>query len=141
MSKMGKCVLCEQCRDEILVENDEAFVIHAGDPIMPGHLIAATKGHVETLSQMTPGQAGGLFALVAEAARRAVPVTGAEKYYIVSIADMVRHYHIHILPKMPGKEPLGPFIMSPEGWRGNVAEYVSRDNIANFLAEFKQSST
>jgi len=128
-------------RKYVIEETEHSIAVYSNDAIKKGHIILASKEHVKTFTDMKPEQAADLFELALRTARRAEKIVGAEKYYIVSIADMVRHFHVHLLPKMPGDAPIGRHIMSDAGWKGEVGDPPGEIEIADFISKIANADS
>ena len=112
------CTLCSWPEEELLASSAEAKAFFVRQPARPGHLAVATRRHVLSLADLTPSEAAELFALAREVAVAAAPILAAEKFYLAAVADVDLHFHIHLLPKVAGERPLGPFLFSESGWQG-----------------------
>jgi diadenosine tetraphosphate (Ap4A) HIT family hydrolase len=130
------CLFCNFDRRYIIEESEHSFAAYFGSAIRKGHIVVALKSHVTSLSVLNGAQAGDLMNLAARVAAKAEKLVGCEKYYLVSIADEVPHYHIHLLPKMKGDAPLGRHIMSDAGWKGEVGHALTEKDIADFFNEY-----
>jgi len=130
------CVFCNFDSRFILEESPYSFAVYFGCAIKKGHIVVALKEHVTSLPDLSPEQAGDLMQLASRVARKAAPLVGCEKFYLVSIADETPHYHVHLLPRMPGDAPLGPHIMGESGWRGEVGQAVDEAEIIEFIAAY-----
>ncbi|HOY63013.1 MAG TPA: HIT family protein [bacterium] len=139
MSEKTGCVFCDFDSRHIIAESELAFAAHFDCAIKPGHIVVALKEHVESLAAMSPEQAADIMRLAARVSRAAERVAGCEKFYLVSIADAVPHYHIHLLPRMMGEAPLGPCIMGDSGWKGEVGAAVGEEEIARFVASCREA--
>ena len=135
-----QCVFCNFNSGFIIEETAHSIATYSRDAIKRGHIIVAVKEHVTTFTGLSAEQAGDLFALALRVARRAEGMIGAEKYYVVSIADMVRHYHVHLLPKMKDDPPLGRHIMGDGGWRGETGPAPTDEEIAEFIGAFRRDA-
>jgi diadenosine tetraphosphate (Ap4A) HIT family hydrolase len=133
VSEKTGCVFCDFDSRYVIAESEFAFASHFDCAIKPGHIVVALKEHVVFLSAMTREQAADIMSLAARVARAAERVTGCEKFYLVSIADAVPHYHIHLLPRMSGETPLGQYVMGDSGWKGEVGAFVGQDEIERFI--------
>jgi diadenosine tetraphosphate (Ap4A) HIT family hydrolase len=129
----NECVFCGFDKQYVIEETEYSIATYSMDAIRKGHIILAVKEHVTTFTDLKPAQAADIFELALRTAKRAEEIIGAEKYYIVSIADMVRHFHVHLLPKMPGDPPIGRHIMGDEGWKGQVGETLAEKDIIEFI--------
>jgi diadenosine tetraphosphate (Ap4A) HIT family hydrolase len=93
-------------RNKIVYENDFVVVIFSNPRLMPGHLLAAPKRHVEKLSELEMNEQQALFRVVIEFQEKILR-------YIASGCDIrqnyrpfqkqdgikVNHLHIHLLPR------------------------------------------
>lgn len=138
MTETKKCVFCEYNKDRVLEETALSVALCNDDAIKPGHIVLAVKEHVDSFSKLSAEQAADIFALAARAAAVGEQLCGAKKYYVVAIADMVRHFHIHLLPKMPGEPPIGHHVMGDDGWKGEVRNPVSQEEIEGFVRKFRE---
>lgn len=138
MEERTACIFCNFSEKNIIEESSSSFAAYYDCAIVPGHIVVALKNHVTTLHEMSPEEAADIMALAARVAARARRVVSVEKYYIVSIADAVPHYHIHLLPKYAGAEPLGPYVMGDAGWKGVAGKPVSEEDILKFISEYLQ---
>ena len=66
-------------------------------------------------------------------AKKAEKILDAEKYYLAAIADNDLHFHIHLLPKLKEDSPMGRHIMMDEGWKGEVGQTVSDEEVMEFI--------
>jgi len=139
VSEKTGCVFCDFDSRRVIGESEFAFAAHFDCAIKPGHIVVALKEHVESLAAMSPEQAADILSLAARVARAAEPVAGCEKFYLVSIADAVPHYHIHLLPRMRGEAPLGPHIMGDSGWKGETGAAVREDEIVRFISSCREA--
>ena len=128
------CVFCNPDNRYVIADNDHCIATCFPDAVIkPGHFVVAVKDHVASLSRLSPEQASSLMSLAVELMKKAESLVGAQKYYMVAIADQVEHVHIHLLPKMPGDAPIGGHIMSDEGWKGLVGKSVPLCELNSFI--------
>ena len=132
------CVFCAMDPQTLIEESEYALAVYPRDAIKPGHIIIAVKQHVTSFEALTGAQAADLFALARRIAARALPMLGAEKFYTVSIADLVPHFHLHLLPRMPGDAPIGPCVMGDSGWKAAVGSPVSDQQISELARALRQ---
>lgn len=136
MTNTDNCVFCQFDKSHIIDESPLSFAAYYDCAVIHGHIVVALKNHTTLLHEMSAEEASDLMALAARVAAKAVPITKAEKYYIVSIADQVPHYHIHLIPKFKDAPPLGPFIMGESGWKGSAGKTVSEEDIQKFILDY-----
>lgn len=141
MGSKSDCVFCEFDRQFVIEETDHAFAAYFKCAVRPGHIVIALKEHVTSLSRLIPAQAGDMMQLAAAVARKAEPLAGCEKFYLVSIADETPHYHLHLLPKMPGGPGLGGYVMGAGGWGGAAGSPVDEQSILKFISLYRGKSS
>lgn len=112
------CRICELRPADVVAENDSAFAFFVREPARAGHMAVAVRAHRPLLTDLKPGEASAVLRLTRALAAIASPVLGAEKFYLAAVADVDRHFHIHLLPKRTEDPRLGPFLFSPNGWQG-----------------------
>lgn len=131
--KEKNCVFCAFDPRYIIEENVHSFGAYFSSSIKRGHIIVALKDHICGFSYLSDEQVRGVFSLAHRLAKKAQALIGAEKYYIASIADVVPHFHVHLLPRMAGDPSIGPFIMGDTGWKGQVGQAIHPDELLNFI--------
>ncbi|RJP56153.1 MAG: HIT family protein [Candidatus Auribacter fodinae] len=132
------CVFCQPDKRYVIADSVYSVAVCFPDAVIKrGHFVVAVKDHVTSFTDLSPEQASDLMSFAARLAKKAEALVRAEKYYLVAIADQVRHFHLHLLPKMPGDAPIGKHIMSDSGWKAEVGECVSPDAIQDFICMLK----
>lgn len=139
-TRKNDCLFCNFDKTFVIEESEYAFASYFNCAVRPGHIVIALKEHVTSLSRLTTGQAGDIMQLAAKTARKAEPLVGCEKFYLVSIADETPHYHLHLMPKMPGDPGIGRHIMSQQGWSGEVGQPVNQAELLKFVDLYKRNS-
>jgi diadenosine tetraphosphate (Ap4A) HIT family hydrolase len=93
-------------------EDEHWHVDHAiSPPFAPGWLIVKPKRHVESVGELTADEAqrlGPLLQRVCAAVERAL---GAERVYVCSFGEEVRHVHFHVVPRTAEMPPNGPLLL------------------------------
>lgn len=115
---MSACRICGLPPSERIAENDSAFAFFVQEPARAGHMAVAVREHRPLLVDARPAEAAAVLRLARALAAVATPVIGAEKFYLAAVADVDRHFHLHLLPKRSEDPRLGPFLFSPTGWQG-----------------------
>ncbi|MDX9702139.1 MAG: HIT family protein [Candidatus Auribacterota bacterium] len=132
------CVFCNPDKRYIIEEREHCIAVcFPESAIKKGHFVVAAKEHVTSLSSLNPLQSAQILVTAVDIAKKAEVILGAEKYYMAAIADQVRHFHIHLLPKMHGDTPIGSHIMSDTGWKGQTGEPVPAGYIESFISALK----
>ena len=137
---MGDCVFCKivanQIPASVVFEDEHTLAFMDQGQVNPGHMLVATKTHVENLFGLDGAMAAAVFrttAMVARASRAAFGAPGMTLFQAngKAAAQSVFHFHIHVLPRWendgmslawPAKNP------SPETLRAYCAKI--RDALA-----------
>lgn len=108
---MDDCVFCRIVRGEIpstrVWEDDLTVAFMDIGSVNPGHLLVATKGHVENLYELDERTAAAVMqsvARVGRAVRSALSPDGLSLYQANGVAagQTVFHFHVHVLPRWKG---------------------------------------
>jgi diadenosine tetraphosphate (Ap4A) HIT family hydrolase len=90
------------------------------DCVRSGHIMVVSAMHAASFSGLTPADLDGFMALVGAATRAAEEASGAGRYYVLRIGDKSPHLHFHLVPRVEGEEPLGPYVFGDAGWSARV---------------------
>lgn len=134
----GDCIICNAPERYTIGTTDLSIATYFPRAVKRGHFVVATREHLPTFTDISPEQAADVFRFARELAGAAEPYVGAVKTYIAAIGDRDLHFHIHLFPKRADEPPMGPHIMSPAGWAGEVAEEVSEDEVLAFIAALRE---
>lgn len=114
---MKACAECAIVRGDVrsrsLATVDRGlFVVHPKpeDAPVAGWFILAPKRHVEQIDDLEPEELAALGPLTAEVGAAVRAITGCEKLYVTIFAELLPHLHVHVIPRLPGAETLGPRI-------------------------------
>lgn len=72
---------------------------HTGPWTDPGELIVKARRHVESLAELTPGEAAALGPILRAAVAAIERVVRPERVYVASYGERVRHVHFFLLPR------------------------------------------
>lgn len=134
------CPLCAfETRHILCEEGPVSAALYPPDAVRPGHLLVYPTAHREGFTALTEEEAEGIFRLGRKLALAMESITGAEKTYLVAIGDVNPHFHLHLLPKLPGDASIGPFVMGPEGWRSKIHQPASEEAAQEFMAQLRQT--
>jgi diadenosine tetraphosphate (Ap4A) HIT family hydrolase len=77
------------------------FTVHAlADPSpLPGWLVVTSDRHARALYDLGPEEAGALGGVAARVMRAQRAALGAEHVYAFAIGDVLRHFHLHLVPR------------------------------------------
>lgn len=87
-------------------------VAHAVDCALPGWLVLLPRRHVESMAELSAGEAASLGGWLVRLARAVEVVTGCEKAYVAQFGEAAgfAHVHFHVVPR--GRE-LGVELRGP----------------------------
>ena len=106
MADAPACPICDEVAGRIVgpggpIYDDGLWLVshHTGAWTDPGEVLVKLRRHVESLAQVTPGEAAALGPILragVEAIERSV---GPERTYVMSFNERLRHLHFYILPR------------------------------------------
>jgi diadenosine tetraphosphate (Ap4A) HIT family hydrolase len=101
-----KCSACAEIAGElsapggIILDDGLWFVSHhTGAYTDPGELIAKTRRHCESISELTISEAAALGPLLRACVAAIAQVVVSERIYAVSFNERIRHVHFLLLPR------------------------------------------
>jgi histidine triad (HIT) family protein len=74
-------------------------------PVFKGHVLLATRGHVETLTDLPPELFVPVLAATARLAAAVKTALGAEGSFVAvnnTVSQSVPHLHVHVVPRTKG---------------------------------------
>jgi len=105
---MGDCIFCrivaKQVPASVVFEDEHTLAFMDQGQVNPGHVLVATKAHVENLFGLDDTLAAAVFrttARVARASRAAFDAPGMTLFQAngKAGAQTVFHFHLHVLPR------------------------------------------
>ena len=106
MADVPPCPICDEVTGRIVapggpIYDDGLWLVshHTGAWTDPGEVLVKLRRHVESLAQVTPGEATALGPILragVEAVERSV---APERTYVMSFNERLRHLHFYILPR------------------------------------------
>lgn len=105
---MAECVFCKIVAKEvpasIVYEDQHTIAFMDIGQVNPGHVLVATKAHIENVYGLDEERAGAVFrsaARLARAVRAAFAPPGVALYQANgrAAAQTVFHFHLHVLPR------------------------------------------
>ncbi len=105
---MTDCVFCKiaarQVPASVVFEDHHTIAFMDIGQVNPGHVLVATKAHLENVFELNDEQAGAVFratARLARAVRDAFAPQGLALFQAngKAAAQTVFHFHIHVLPR------------------------------------------
>ena len=135
--KHENCIFCNYEKKYIIKETDLAIATYFPRAIKKGHFVVAVKEHLPTFTDISPEQAKAVIELALEISKVMEKIVGAEKTYIAAIGDKDLHFHIHLFPKLKTDAPMGIHIMTDVGWKKEIGQDVSEQEVQELIAEIK----
>jgi diadenosine tetraphosphate (Ap4A) HIT family hydrolase len=86
----------------VLVAEEHVVVTHLEAPAYLGYLFVESRRHVPELGDLEPDEAAAAGRAAARWSRALQDVTGAEHVYAAVIGHGVAHFHLHLIPRLPG---------------------------------------
>jgi histidine triad (HIT) family protein len=105
---MAECIFCrivaKQIPASVVFEDDHTLAFMDLGQVNPGHVLVATKPHVENVFGLDDTQAAAVFrttARVARASRKAFDAPGLTLFQAngPAASQTVFHFHMHVLPR------------------------------------------
>lgn len=100
------CSVCAELAGRIpapggVVFRNESWEVahHTGPWTDPGELIVKARRHVESLAELTLGEAATLGPILRAAVAAVERVVRSERVYVASYGERVRHVHFFLLPR------------------------------------------
>ncbi|MFT3916444.1 MAG: HIT family protein [Anaeromyxobacteraceae bacterium] len=116
-----------------IVHREAGLLLHAihGPSPLPGWLVLTSEVHVRAWPDLPAPSLAALGPLAARVMRAQRHVLGAEHVYAFAIGDVVRHFHLHLVPR---------YATTPDRLRGrgafdaSPAEALAQDLLADAAA-------
>jgi diadenosine tetraphosphate (Ap4A) HIT family hydrolase len=111
------------------MEDEHAIAALAEYPFRDGNCTIWVKRHITSISEMHPEENASVFTMITKLSKALEQHYGAEKTWLLSIADQVKHLHYHLIPKLSGQKSMGYYcftkMMEAEGEPRPSAEELS----------------
>ncbi len=115
---MSDCLGCDVLSGQVVVpggiiyEDDLWVVDHSTSPVvLAGFLIVKTRRHVEDVGALTDEEASALGPLLRNVTAAVRNALGAERTYVCSFGEAVRHVHWYVVPRYAGMPGTGPAVI------------------------------
>lgn len=106
---MPGCVFCsivEGAESAHVVLDDEVVLAFLDvRPLFPGHVLVVPRAHIETLTDLPPGDVGPYFERVQRIAGAVRSAMGAQGSFVAlnnKVSQSVPHLHTHVVPRTKG---------------------------------------
>ena len=101
-----QCLACRIVADEVrpaggIVWRGEGLTVHGlADPCpVPGWLVLTSDRHARALYDLDPAELAAVGPAAAQVMRAQRSALGAEHVYAFAIGDVLRHFHLHLVPR------------------------------------------
>jgi diadenosine tetraphosphate (Ap4A) HIT family hydrolase len=109
LSPAEPCLACDVVRGARTLPGgvllrEGGFVLHVlADPSpLRGWLVLTSERHARAWYDLTPAESAALGPLAARVMKAQLSVLGAEHVYALAIGDVLRHFHLHLVPRFAG---------------------------------------
>ncbi|MYL20121.1 HIT domain-containing protein [Halobacillus litoralis] len=138
---MTTCPICEKHQKNdpgILFEND-AWVISAGPHAshVLGYVYLEPKRHVEDWTELSTEEFSQVGPLVKKVEAFLKEQGKAERLYMVTISEAVRHLHIHLIPREEGGELKGLPLIEQATQQKDRKKTISMSGYQQFLKKLQ----
>ena len=105
-----ECIFCKIIRGEIpcskVYEDDKVLAFLDIAPVNKGHTLVVPKEHYETLLDVPDSVLAEVVKVVKKISKAVVKSTGTDGFNVMQnngkpAGQVVPHYHIHIVPRLP----------------------------------------
>lgn len=112
---MAECVFCRIVKGDLpcfkVYEDERVLAFEDINPIAEGHTLIIPKRHAENLWEISDEDLAAIHLVskkLAQALRKAMKPTGIAVLQLngQGAKQVVLHYHLHLVPRMPGTPPL-----------------------------------
>jgi histidine triad (HIT) family protein len=112
---MEDCIFCQIIKGRIpsvkVYEDERVFAFEDINPISRGHTLIIPKTHVENLFEMTEADLSAVIRASQKVARGIQTALSPDGIAMLQLNgrganQVVMHYHMHVVPRMPGTEKL-----------------------------------
>ncbi|WP_079478045.1 HIT family protein [Halobacillus salinus] len=138
---MTNCAICKKHRDQdasILYQND-IWAVSVGpySSQVPGYLYLEPVAHVENWAELSDeafAQAGVLLKRIESCLKEQGL---AERLYMVTISEAVRHLHIHLIPRSKGNDLKGLQLIGQATLQENELSRISKRDFDKVVDKIK----
>jgi len=129
------CIFCKLSCGEIpahaVYQDADTYAFLDNQPLFPGHVLLAPRGHYETLGDLPLSLVGPVFTtaqLIAKAVETALDAEGTFVAINNRVSQTVPHLHIHIVPRRR-RDGLKGFFWPRHDYQDDSARETVRDAI------------
>lgn len=138
---METCLFCMQMKKDelkyILMEDEHAIAFLSERPFRKGNCTVAVKRHIKSISKLTDAENTSVARMISVISKALENVYKADKTYLISISDQVKHLHYHLIPKLDGQVSMGVYCFNNLVETEGVCE-PTLDELNNYTGELHQ---
>ncbi|WP_172860111.1 HIT family protein [Niallia circulans] len=139
---MGICPMCKKHKikgDPNLIYENESLVVSHGplESQILGYIYIEPKRHVENwyeLSDLEMNEMGKILRIISRVLKEEL---NADRVYTVTISEVIRHLHIHIIPRISGKELKGVSLIEKATKSMKSEKNITSQEINEFIEILK----
>jgi diadenosine tetraphosphate (Ap4A) HIT family hydrolase len=106
MTKPDSCGICARpesdLQDRLIYEDEHWRVRHSGETNILCYVVLEPRRHILDLSQANECELSSYGRLLGSLMKAIRLVTDCERVYTFTLAEMVPHYHVHMIPRGTG---------------------------------------
>jgi histidine triad (HIT) family protein len=113
----------------VVLRTDEMIAFLDHRPVFKGHVLVATRQHVDTLLDLPQPLMQPLLTSVQQVARAVVDALGAQGTFVAInnvVSQSVPHLHVHVVPRSRGDGLRGFFWPRTRYGAGEMEEYAAK---------------
>ena len=114
MTNTDKCIFCDYNREEIIEQNELAYLIYDNYPVNEGHMLIIPYRHVANFFELTEIELSAIYELLIIGQKKLHNEGKASGYNVgvnigADAGQTVFHVHVHLIPRLHGdvEDPRG----------------------------------
>lgn len=117
--EVSSCLSCQIVRGErpvpggMLIRGRYWALSHGNPCNVRGYLVLCALRHVEFIGDLQDHELSEMGVMLGKASAAIQQVTGAERVYSLSAAEVERHTHVHLIPRLPGMPNRASLFLKP----------------------------
>jgi diadenosine tetraphosphate (Ap4A) HIT family hydrolase len=138
---MSNCKIClkEQGSDPYFVMEIGHYVIYHApvEKRLIGYLYVEPKRHVESWHHLTSSEKSELAEIIAQLEKMLYQLVQAERVYTLTVGEVVRHLHIHLIPRCASAAIAGLELIQRAAGPEGTGQPVNEADILHFIEKIK----
>ncbi len=139
---MNHCPICEKHENssESKVFESKSWIVYSG-PLSSqvlGYTYLEPKSHVENWGEMTTEELAEIAPLIQRIEQFVKSEIAAERLYVVTISEAVKHLHFHLIPRSEDNPVRGLSLIEQATQQNGSNEIISSEEYERFLNRFRE---